>query len=237
MLNTPRIADTTGADIEAPPSPTNGAGFEGSPAPAEAAGLERAQTLCDLRRFGDAVPVAGKAIAADPRNAGAWCLMARAQLGNDCANAALKAARAATSLAPDDDLPHRLESIALSRQGRDEEAVLAAREAILCAPSAWQGHAQLSHCLSGFRDQLEDARAAADRALALMPDDPGPHIAVGAVALAAGRRADATSAFCAALAVDPQCSEAHSQLADLQTRERAPAWRRLGARIRLCTPS
>jgi Tfp pilus assembly protein PilF len=99
----------------------------------------------------------------------------------------------------------------------------------------WEGHARLAHCLSGFRDQLKDAQTAADRALFLMPDAPGPHLASGAVALADGRRDDAAAAFCAALAVDPQCGDAHNQLADLQARGRD---RGLGGRrLRLSLPS
>ena len=107
MLNSPRIADTSTADTEAPTAPT------------ETNAVERATMLCDLGRFGDAVPAVGLAIAQDPRNPGAWCLMARAQLGNDRASAALKAAQAAGSLAPDHEWPHRLASSALSQLGRD----------------------------------------------------------------------------------------------------------------------
>jgi hypothetical protein len=40
------------------------------------------------------------------------------------------------------------------------------------------------------------------------------------VAAADGRKADAVAAFCAALAIDPQCGDAHKQLAEVQGRRR-----------------
>ncbi|MDQ6836319.1 MAG: tetratricopeptide repeat protein [Actinomycetota bacterium] len=178
--------------------------------------LTRAQTLYELGRYADAVPAVAQAISDDPRNALAWCLMSNAQLGNDRPVAALEAARAAASLNPSVEEPHRLASVALGRLGRDEEAVEAAVEATRREPGSWEAHARLAHCLAALRQRLSDARHAAERALELGPEHAGPHLAVGAVALAAGRRSDAAAAFCAALSVEPQCAEAHNQLANVQ---------------------
>jgi tetratricopeptide (TPR) repeat protein len=200
--------------------------------------LERAQTLCDLARFADAVGVVSQAVTQNPRDPTAWCVMARAQLGAARPKAALHAARAAISLDPSIALPHRLASSALSELGRDQEAVTEAEEATRCAPTAWQGYARLAHCLAIFRDRLPEAQAAADKALSFMPDDdPGPHLAAGAVALAAGSRDDAKAAFCAALAIDPQCGDAHSKLAALQPGEGRAAWRGLTIRPRVHLPA
>lgn len=199
--------------------------------------LERAQTLCDLARFTDAVGVVSQAVTQNPRDPTAWCVMARAQLGAARPKAALHAARAAISLETKIALAHRLASSALSDLGRHEEAVTEAEEATRCAPTAWQGYARLAHCLAGFRDRLPEAQAAADKALSFMPDDPGPHMAVGAVALAAGRRDDAKAAFCAALAIDPQCGDAHSKLAALQPGEGRAPWRGLTIRPHVHLPT
>ncbi len=193
--------------------------------------LRQAETLCDLGRFADAVPVVAETIGRTPRDAAAWCLMARAQLGCERASAALQAAEAAISLEPGNATPHRLASLALGQLGRNQEAVTAAEQAIRCEPSSWQVHARLAHSLAELRDRLSDAQDAADRAMALKPDDPGPHLASGAVALAAGRRDDAAAAFCAALAVDPQCGDAHNQLASLERRTRGSVWRGVGPRL------
>ncbi|MEA2213127.1 MAG: hypothetical protein QOF83_3075 [Solirubrobacteraceae bacterium] len=194
-------------------------------------GLARATTLCELRRFADAVPAVAALISAEPRNADAWCLMAEAQLGNDRPAAALQAAQAAASLAPARERPRRLASLSLGRLGREEEAIELALEGTQCEPGSWRAHARLAESLAVSRHRFDDARHAADTAIALDPDVPGPHLAAGVVALASGRRGDAASAFCAALAVDPQCLEAHHQLAGVQALERRRggffAWVRL----------
>lgn len=179
----------------------------------------RAATLCDLGRWADAATAAGEAIAAKPRDLEAWCLMSRAQLGLDRPRAALQAARTASSLDAGAEEPHRLASLAFAELGLEAEAADAAAAATRCAPESWQAHARLARCLAALSDRIPDARRAAERALVLGPTEAGPHLAVGTVALAAGRRHDATSAFCTALGVDPQCFEAHSQLALLEAQE------------------
>ena len=127
--------------------------------------------------------------------------------------AALEAARTASSLDPSAEEPHRFASLALGELGLEADAADAAAEATRCAPHSWQAHARLACALAALRNRIPDARRAAERARTLGPAEPGPHLAVGTVALAAGRRHDARSAFCAALGADPQCFEAHNQLA------------------------
>jgi tetratricopeptide (TPR) repeat protein len=194
----------------------------------------RADVLCDLRRWADAAVASGELITADPRSPQAWCVMSRAQLGLGRARAALEAARTASSLDPSAEEPHRFASLALGELGLEVQAAEAAAEATRCAPGSWQAHARLACCLAALRNRIPEARRAAERARALGPAESGPHLAVGTVALAAGRRHDATSAFCAALGADPQCFEAHNQLALLAAEggvRRAP-WIRLGPALR-----
>jgi tetratricopeptide (TPR) repeat protein len=198
--------------------------------------LARATTLCQLMRFADAVAAVSVTLAESPRDSDAWCLMAEAQLGNDRPAAALQAARAAASLAPDQEYPERLASLALSCLGHGEEAVEAALQATRRNPAAWQAQARLAESLAAFPDRAADAQRALERSRSLAPGEPGPHLAGGAVALAAGRPADAAAAFCAALAVDPQCLEAHHQLAGVEVlgpRRDPSRLRRAIGRIRL----
>ncbi len=195
---------------------------------------QRATVLCDLRRWTDAAVTSGEMMTANPRSPRAWCLMSRAQLGLGRARAALEAARTASSLDPSAEEPHRFASLALGELGLGAEAAAAAVEATRCAPDSWQAHARLACSLAALRNRLPDARRAAERARALEPAEPGPHLAVGMVALAAGRRRDAKTAFCAALGADPQCFEAHNQLAVLGAggpARRAP-WLRIGSSLR-----
>ena len=205
--------------------------------PSALASLQSALNLCELCRFPDAASELSQIIAGDPRNAHAWCLMARAQLGQDRPRAALQAARAAGSLASDQEWPRRLESMALIHLGRDDEAADAAQHAVRLAPQRWYAHAQLAHALAHDQPRLEDARVAADRALELGPLEAGAHIAAGAVAAAAGRRDDAVEAFSMALSIDPENSVAHNELARLRGRKRilgkpAGGMRDLGRRLR-----
>lgn len=66
---------------------------------------ERAQTLSDLGRYADASAAVAEVISAQPREAQAWCLMARVQLGLERPAGALQAARTAAGLAPESEQP------------------------------------------------------------------------------------------------------------------------------------
>ena len=157
--------------------------------------------------------------------------LARAQLGLGRARAALQAAQTAGALDPRAEEPHHLSSLALEHLGLEAEAASAAEDATRTAPKSWRAYARLARCLAALSDRLPEAFQAAERARALAPEEPGPHLAVGAVALAAGRPADATSAYCAALGADPQCFEAHSHLASLGDKRTAGRGRRRGLRL------
>lgn len=185
--------------------------------------LQRTSALCELRRFPEAIALASSIITRDPQNPHAWCLMAQAQLGQSKNTAALQAARAAISLAPERDWPQRLSSLALTRLGRHDQAARAAERAVRLAPDNAQAHALLAHALVRVGERPMDAELAAKRAVELGPNEVEPHIAAGVVAAAAGRRDDAADAFDRALAIDPQNSEAHNELARLDLRERGIA--------------
>ncbi len=182
--------------------------------------LERAGTLCDLCRFAEAATVLSAVISTDPRNAPAWSLMARAQLGQDQNQAALQAARAASSLAPEQAPPRRLASEALTRLDRHEDAANEAHEALRLAPRDWRSYAHLAHTLTHIKKRLGEAHVAATRATAIAPEEAESHLALGAVAVAMGRRDDAAEAFAKALALDAQNSSAHSELSRLRHRRR-----------------
>lgn len=183
--------------------------------------IERARALCELARFDDAAPLLRRAVAAEPQNADAWCLLAQAELGRRHDEDALQAAGTALSLAPDDEWPHRLTSIALERLGRHEESLAMARAATRVAPYAWRAFVRLAHAAvrSGGRSGRNEALAAARQAVMLAPHEAEPHLALGAVARARKRYKEAESAFRTALAIDPQHSAAHNELARLHLRK------------------
>lgn len=189
-----------------------------SPGGAASADLERARALCDLARFGDAAQLLQRVVAADPQNARAWCLLAQAHLGGHEESDALRASGTALSLAPDDEWPHRLHSIALGKLGRREESIAAARSAARVAPHSWQAFVQLAQALVGDKSAHDEALAAAEQAVALAPHEAATHIVLGMAARACKRHEEADAAFRAALAIDPQNSVAHNELARLRLR-------------------
>ena len=186
-------------------------------------GMARARVLCDLKRFDDAVSVLTPLIARDPERCEAWCLLAQAQLGTRANSRALETATQAVRVGPDNEWAHRLKSIAHVRSNQYEEGIREAREAVRIAPHSWQCHIQLAQALVKTGDSYAEARATADRARALAPLQAETHVTVAIVASAAGRRDDAESALREALALDPDNSNAHHELARLETNHRSIA--------------
>jgi tetratricopeptide (TPR) repeat protein len=185
------------------------------------ASLESIVALLEEEDFEPAARFAGHVIATEPRNAKAWCLMTRAQLGQRRNGAALAAARAAGSISPHSELPHRLASYALIRLGRSHDAVAAARDAVRFAPRDWRTHQALSQSL--LADQAyNDARLAAEHAVRLAPDQAEPHVAVGLAARCQHRRRESRGAFERALALDPRNATAQHHLVTLRHRTITP---------------
>lgn len=183
--------------------------------------LARVVTLCELGRYHEAIPLARQAVAANASDVRAWCLLAQACLGADSDADALDAARRASSLAPDDEWPQRLASVALCELGRYEEGLKAALEAVRLAPILWQPHLRVAMATQHLRrfDQAADALA---RATQLGPLQPEVFVAAGNLALARGRVGEAEVGFRRALALDPQSVGAHDGLARMHLREAGP---------------
>ena len=198
-----------------------------------AADPARVELLCDLERWADALPLISRLLAGEPENNVAWCLLAQCHLGLGRPEPALSAARSAAALDPENEWPHRLISFAATNLGRHDEAVQAARESVRLEPEAWQTHVRLAAAVTRqnaglsrrarrqrARTMPDEAVTAADRAMALAPDEPQVQLIYGSVAAGHGRTAVAERAYRAALALDPQSSGAHHLLAALRLRRR-----------------
>jgi Tfp pilus assembly protein PilF len=181
----------------------------------ESAALERASALCDLQRWDEAVAHLRALLATDPHSERALRQMARAQLGRRDYDQALRWSHAAIAENPENEWAHRLGALALGGLGRHPEACAMAREALRLAPLTWQGHWVLAEALVKSGTGLDEARAAADRAVELAPHAPESHCAVGVVAAADGRTSQAVAAFGRALAIDPENAPAHNELGRL----------------------
>ena len=187
-----------------------------SDAAASFAELERAVALCELRRYTDAIVVLRRVVATDPDNERPWCLLAQAELGNGNPDDALSHAKRAMSITPTFEWPHRLVSIALSHLSQHHEAIFHARESVRFAPHEAHAHMNLAQILTRAKTDPEQARVAADRALAIAPHSADAHIASGSVFYAASKHTDAERAYRNALQIDPQNSAAHNDLARTQ---------------------
>jgi Flp pilus assembly protein TadD len=184
----------------------------------ETVALQRANALCELRRFAEAAALLHQTIASHPENAEAWSLLAAAELGTGNNEACLQAAETAISLDPESEWPHRLASAALRRMGRIGESIHQAREAIRIDSNSWPAFIELARSLMHNKTDLKEAREAAARALALAPDRAAPHLAAGVVAAASKDRTGAEACFRNALSIDPENTAAHNELARMQTK-------------------
>ena len=94
----------------------------------------------------------------------------------------------ALTLAPADDLPHLFYGRWLSEQGRTAEAILQLKTALLLNPSRVEPHELLASAYAADGD-FEDARAAAEATLAIVPGDEA------ATAVLAGLNAPSADAW------------------------------------------
>jgi Flp pilus assembly protein TadD len=178
--------------------------------------LERAETLIELRRFDEAASTLHRLLGHDPENGRGWCLLAQAQLARGDFAAARNAADHAVAVAPEWEWGHRLRSIALRETGRNDLAVAAAYEAVRLAPEEWLTHTSLSQALAKLGSGQDAAIASAERAVALAPNESDAHLTLGNALAARDRRDEAEAAYLHALALDPENSAAHNNLARIQ---------------------
>ena len=169
--------------------------------------LDRARMWIGVGRPEKAVDLALQALAADPQDADASCVLAWALLAEGRAEQALAAADKAVGLAPGDEWPHRLRGYALLELGRP--ALTTARETVRLAPDVPSSHLLLASAALAAGKAAE-ARAAADRAQALDPDSPEPYALRGDLAYREGDYPQAVSHFNQSLALDPERSALHA---------------------------
>ena len=179
--------------------------------------LARADAMLDMKRYDQACGVLARLVAAEPENARAWCLLARAHLGAGRHQQAVDAANRAVSLDPADEWPHRLASNALLHTDNYPEALRAGMEARRLAPGHWQAHICVAQAALGAR-RLDIASAAAQQARSLAPNEPDVHFLSGKVSLAAGDLESARIHQERALALDPGHSGAMNELGRIRLR-------------------
>jgi tetratricopeptide (TPR) repeat protein len=191
--------------------------------------LAQASVLLDLKRYDEAASLLARAVAAQPQDSRAWCLLAAAHLGAGRYEEAAAAASRAITLAPLDDGPYRLASIAQRHLGQITAAISSANQACKLAPDDWRAYACLAQAElateADFLAQAESREAyftaaerAADTAVRLAPDEPDAHFTAGLVSYAQRKWKAARAHQERALALDPAHGGALNELGRISLR-------------------
>jgi tetratricopeptide (TPR) repeat protein len=143
---------------------------------------------------------------------------ARGRPPGDLPYQAAAAASRAISLAPSDDWPYRLASVAQRQLGNVTAALTAANEACRLAPNQWHAYTCLAQAQLATSVSFDAAGRAAANALRLAPDDPDAHFIAGKVSYAQGRWKAARAHQERALVLDPAHSGALNELGRIRLR-------------------
>lgn len=170
---------------------------------AEGAAVARAASLLELKRPEEALPLLARAIAAEPDNYRARCLMALALIHLGRHEDAVERAKDAVRVSPESEWAYRLLSVALRGIERPEAAADAARQSVALNPELAEGRIALAQALADL-GRGREAALEANRAVELAPESPDAHASAGQVALSRGQLVQAERAFRRSLNLDPE---------------------------------
>ena len=172
--------------------------------------LARATALIDIGRCADALPLLHQAIAEDPQNANARCLLSLALLRERRYGEAEEAARAAIAVAPQFSGGYALRALALRALQRRQEAMTSAQRGVELDPSNPDRYNVFVQVALGWRTDL--ARQAADTLVQLAPASAVAHYRAGTVPMVCEENAAAEACFRRALELDPVFAAANNDL-------------------------
>jgi Flp pilus assembly protein TadD len=169
-------------------------------------------------------------LAADPRSAAGWLLLARIRLTLDQPEAALDAANRAVELLPDDPRPRATASRALTMLGRHDDAITTAYRAVITEPENPFWHDRVAWALLAADRHLADAEQAARTAVGLDPNEAHYYFTHGVALDALGHTDQARQALLISLRLEPENPVAQHRLATLdnQARDAGPAPKKRG---------
>lgn len=180
--------------------------------------FDTAVLLLEANRARDAVAAAREAVRADPEDALAHSVLARALLEAGQVDAALAAAQRTCALGPELYVGHGVRATCHIERGEPWLALPAAREAARLAPDLLYPAVVLTEAALAAGDGAL-AWSAARHALAVDPASPDAHFAIGRVAAATGDHRTAQAAYRHVLALRPDDAGALNNLAMLQRGE------------------
>jgi tetratricopeptide (TPR) repeat protein len=185
------------------------------PPPGQA--MARAAALIDIGRTADAIPLLHQAIAQDPQNDQARCLLSVALFRERQYWHAEEAARGAIAAAPEHGWGWALRAVALKEMQLRPDALKSAQHAVELEPTNPDRYNVLVQVALGWRTDL--AREASVVLLQLAPQASLAHYRAGTVAMISQQNHDAELCFRRALAIDPAFAAAHNDLGVVLLRE------------------
>ncbi len=183
--------------------------------------LTQAESDIEKKDYAGAEPLLQKVVAADSKNYQAWFDLGFVYNGLGNSSESIAAYRKSVAAKPDVFESNLNLGISLAKAGQaDAEQYLRAATTLKPTANVDEGHARAWLSLAALLEtnKPDQAIEAYQRAAALTPKDPEPHLAAGALLEKANRFADAEEEYKQALAIDPGSSEALIGLANIYTR-------------------
>jgi tetratricopeptide (TPR) repeat protein len=183
--------------------------------------LTQAETDIEKKDYAAAEPLLNKVVGADPKNYQAWFDLGFVHNAQGNLTESIAAYRKSVAAKPDVFESNLNLGISMAKAGQaDAEQYLRAATTLKPTANADEGHARawlsLAHVLEASKP--EEAIEAYQRAGALTPKDPEPHLAAGVLLEKGNHFADAEQEYKQAVAIDPASSEALTGLANIYAR-------------------
>lgn len=193
------------------------------PEPASSALVREAEAAIEKQDYATAEAKLKAATAADPKDFQAWFYLGYVYNQTGRPDDAIGAYRSSVAAKPD-VFESNLNLGLLLAKKNDPEAEKYLRAATQSKPTAKpeEGHARAWLSLARFLQaaQPDAALAAYAEATKLVPKDPEPHIATGAILEKQKKYAEAEAAFRQAAAIDPKSTEALAGLVNVTTEQK-----------------
>jgi tetratricopeptide (TPR) repeat protein len=185
--------------------------------------LKRAEEFIQKKDFANAEPLLRKAVGSDPANYVAWFDLGFVQNALGKNDESIASYRKSVSAKPDVFESNLNLGLQLAKAGQpDAEQFLRAATQLKPTSHAAEGQERawlsLGHVLE--KTQPEQALTAYEKAAALQPKDPEPHLAAGLILEGSNKFADAEQEYKRALEADPTASDAIIGLANIYMRGR-----------------
>lgn len=180
--------------------------------------LNRAETLLELGRTDEATTTIHDVLAGEPENQSAFILLSRALRGSD-PEASYNAATTAIALDPESTSAQHQAAFAASAKRDFDVALGHADQLVKLAPQSSNSHQAVAQiiCNKGKKEHVEEARAAAAKAVELNPTSAIAWYASGRVEVLAENPEVAEAHLRKALEINPSATWAQQELAAIKT--------------------